>query len=248
MIRQNKDGRPIYKDSVWHQMIQTGEKLRKLGYNDSKTKPNLFYKPIKSEIKSENDITIQVNGVIFADMRGTEVVPIWGDPRPLVYSSDLPFNIFLPEFILLERSGCSPRVSFYEECEPDGWMFGLDEIPSGYCKRCGEDILFKMDWEILNQDFIELYSQGIDQSLEVNYCETCRKIEYAIREYRMLHFNDFKLCELCGIKDAQVRHHITYNPEKIIRICRSCHGKIHYKQFPNPIWKERRPQKDKQVE
>ena len=30
MIRQNKDGRPIYKDSVWYQMIETGKKLIKL--------------------------------------------------------------------------------------------------------------------------------------------------------------------------------------------------------------------------
>ena len=242
MIRQNKDGRPIYKDSVWYQMIETGQKLRKLGHRDSRTKPNLFYKPIETEIKSKDNKIIQVKGAIFADMRGTEIVPIWSDPRPLVYSSDLPFNIFLPEYIILERSGCSPRVSFYEECEPGGWMFGLDEIPSGYCKRCGEDILFKADWEILNKDFIELYSQGIDQNLEVNYCETCRKIEYAMREYRLQHFQDFKLCELCGIKDAQIRHHIIYNPEKIIMVCRSCHGKIHYKGFPNPLWKERRNQ------
>ena len=167
MIRQNKDDRPIYKDSIWYQMIQTGVKLRKLGYRESQKKPNLFYKPIKTEIMSCEGNTIQVKGAIFADIRGNVIVPIWEDPRPLIYSKDLPFNIFLPEFIILERGGCSPRVSFYEECEPDGWMFGLDEIPSGYCKRCGEDILFKTNWEVLNQDFIELYNQGINKNLEV---------------------------------------------------------------------------------
>ncbi len=221
-------------------MVKIGQKLRKLEYKESRTKPNLFFKPIETKIKSKDDKLIQVRGAVFADMRGTEIVPIWSDSSPLFYSSDLPFNIFLPEFILLERSACSPRVSFYEECEPDGWMFGLDEIPSGYCKRCGENILFKVNWEILNKDFIELYNQGIDQNLEVNYCKTCRNIEYSMREYKIQHFQDFEICELCGIKDSQIKHHITYNPEKIIHVCRSCHGKIHYKAFPHPLWKEKR--------
>ncbi len=240
MIRQNKDGRPIYKESVWYQMIETGQKLRKLGYKDSSKKPNLFYKPIETEFKSRDDQIFKVKGAVFADMRGTELVPIWSDPSPLVYFIDLPFKIFLPEFILLERSGCSPRVSFYEECEPDGWMFGLDKIPSGYCNRCGEDILQEVNWGILEKDWIELYDEGIDQSLEVNYCEVCRTIEYEMKEYKSQHFQDFKLCELCGIKDVQVNHHIKYKPEKIIRICRSCHGKIHHKGFPNPLWKEKK--------
>ncbi len=196
MIRQNKDGRPIYWDSIWHQMVETGKKLRKLGYKDSITKPNLFFKPIDTEIRSLDDKLVHVKGALFADIRGTDIVPIWSDSRPLVYSIDIPFKIFLPEFILLDRAGCSPRVSFYEECEPGGWMFGLDKIPNGYCGRCGENILTDIDWEILEKDYIELYSQGIDQNLEVNYCETCRKIEYSMREYRLLHIQDFKICEL----------------------------------------------------
>jgi len=61
-----------------------------------------------------------------------------------------------------------------------------------------------------------------------------------MREYRLQHSQDFNLCELYGIKDARVEHHITYNPEKIIRLCRSCHGKVHYKDFPNPLWKQRK--------
>ena len=99
-------------------------------------------------------------------------------------SKTLPFKYFLPEFIGLKRAGCAPRVSFYDKCEPGGWMFGLNKIPSGYCKRCKEDIINKVDWEILKKDFFKLYRKGIVQNLEVNYCETCRKIEYAMRKYR----------------------------------------------------------------
>lgn len=238
MIRQNKDGRPIYNNKLWFQMLETGEKLKKLGYEETYTKPNLFLKKIK--------FTSEENGekreeVVFASLMGTDIIPIWDNPRPYVWKSkNLPFNYFLPEFILLKRAGCSPRGSFYDECEPGGWMFGLDGIPSGYCKRCGKDILNLVNWEILNEDFFKLYRKGIHQNIEVNYCETCKNIEYAMREYRLQHVEDFKMCELCGIKDAQIKHHITYNPEKIIRVCRSCHGKIHHKGFPNPLWKEKR--------
>jgi hypothetical protein len=245
MIRQNKDGRPIYYDKIWSQMIETGKKLKKLGYRESSMKANLFVKPIETQIIQMDKKSKNIKGAIFADIRGTLFVPIWEDPRPLIYSMDLPFKIFLPELILLERSGCNPRVSYNEVCEPDGWMFGLGRIPSGFCKRCGEDNLFKVDWEILNKDFLELYDQGIDQNLEVNYCDTCRKIEYDMRKYRLEHSYDFTLCELCGIKDYQIKHHITYKPEKIIKVCRSCHGKIHHKEFPNSLWKERRVKKKK---
>ena len=63
MIRQNKDGRPIYNDSVWNQMVEIGQKLRKLEYKESRTKPNLFFKPIETKIKSKDDKLTQVRGV-----------------------------------------------------------------------------------------------------------------------------------------------------------------------------------------
>ena len=166
MIRENKDGRPIFYDSIWNKIINIGKKLIKLGYKETEKKPNLFYKPIKTEKNSKDDKTVQVKGVVFADLRGTGFVPIWDDPSPLFYSLDLPISVFLPEFILLVQSGCSPRVSFEEECESGGWMFGLDELPSGYCKRCGENILSEVNWEILKEDFFELYHQGIEHNDE----------------------------------------------------------------------------------
>ncbi|MCK4285059.1 MAG: hypothetical protein KAX18_02600 [Candidatus Lokiarchaeota archaeon] len=100
--------------------------------------------------------------------------------------------------------------------------------------------MYEVDWGILEKDFIEFYNEEIDQNLEVNYCKTCKEIEYKMREYRLRHFQDFKVYELCGIKEVQIKHHITYKPEKIIRICHSCHGKVHNKTFPNPLWKEKR--------
>lgn len=78
-------------------MLETGKKLKKLGYKESTTKPHLFYKHIKTEIRSKDGQITRVNGAVFADLRGTEIVPIWSDSRPLIYFRNLPFNTFLPE-------------------------------------------------------------------------------------------------------------------------------------------------------
>ena len=70
--------------------------------------------------------------------------------------------------------------------------------------------------------------------IEIGYCKTCRKIEYSKWEYWSKYRKDFKnnkKCELCLEKDGELDHHITYNPATIIRLCRSCHGKLHKKRF-----------------
>lgn len=230
MKRQNKDGRPIYSDKKWQKLQETGEILEQIGYTESNNKPNLFYRKING-------------GFVFADLRGTEFIPIWDDLRPLVYKSiNLDFNSFMKEFVLLKRSGCDPRGSFYDMCEPGGWGFLLDEseIPSGYCKRCGKDIINTVNWDILLDDYCILYEQVTDPHLEINYCNICRRIEYSKKKFRSENLKSMNLCELCERKETELTHHITYDPPKTIKICRSCHGKIHRfgNNFPNPLWKE----------
>lgn len=64
--RQNKDGRKIFSDKVWKQMKEIGQNLERIGYRESKKTPNFFYKSI-----SDNG----ENGVIFVDIRGTDIIP-----------------------------------------------------------------------------------------------------------------------------------------------------------------------------
>lgn len=174
MNRQNKDGRPIYSDEIWNQMVKTGENLEKLGYKESKNKQNLFYKQIYFESEESGKESADNKGIMFVDMRGTSIVPIWDDPHPITYFNELPFNKYMIEFITLVRAGCSPRLTFFQESEPDGWAFGLDKIPNGYCKICGSDILNSVKWEILEEDINDLLARGIDPNIEVYYCEKCK--------------------------------------------------------------------------
>jgi len=142
MIRQNKDGKPIFSDKVWNQILEYGKMLEKLGYEESKKSPNLFYKNLT--LKDEKI------GIIFVDLRGTDYIPIWERPYPIVYHNEyLKFIDFIKEVVRLKRLGIDIRLSFFDKFEPEGWAFFLKEIPIGICKRCGKDIIEEVDWTVL---------------------------------------------------------------------------------------------------
>ncbi|MHA1962714.1 MAG: hypothetical protein ACW99U_21200 [Candidatus Thorarchaeota archaeon] len=144
------------------------------------------------------------NGVFFADMRGTEAVMIWEDPCPLFYwrfSEKTPKwkqrRIIKHEMRKLHADGCECRLSFYEMCEPEGLMFGNDQ--DGYCDCCGKDF---------QDDGLYCSIQCRDQS----------------------HFDSLLECSVCHGKmegGLLVTHHVKYDPEETILVCRPCHSKIH---------------------
>jgi len=149
--------------------------------------------------------------------------------------------------VKLKGSGVSIRPSYYDSCEPEGWGFFLNKIPSGFCKRCGKNIINEVDWTILQGGAYNprVQSHLINIKIEVNHCNICKKMEYSKQEYRKKCLKNADICELCGEKEAELTHHITYKPAKTIRLCRSCHGVLHKKEFPNPIWKEKRKVQEK---
>jgi len=195
MKREDKFGRPIYSDTVWNQMVTYGRILIKIGYSESYQKPNLFFR------KTDD-------GVYFADMRGTEEVPIWENPNPLSYfkslKSDLPKwqqeKLRNEERDRLRQAGCECRLSFFEESEPD---------TGGLCKEC----------------------EKMPAKDENSYlCEKCEK--KLSEEYR----KKWGTCRVCGkpieFKD-EVTHHISYAPWIIVPVHRGCHSKIHAsKEYP----------------
>ncbi|MEM5789821.1 MAG: hypothetical protein AAGU11_21095 [Syntrophobacteraceae bacterium] len=67
----DKFGREIFP-FVFRKLEAIGAKLESLGYKEAKSKPNLF-------LRNSRIVTF------FADMRGTEIIPIWDEPVPLFY-------------------------------------------------------------------------------------------------------------------------------------------------------------------
>lgn len=139
MIHKDKFGREIYP-SAFEKMRGNERVLLEEGYLESKSKPNLFYHKVSE-------------GILFADMRGTDEVPIWDDTSPLFYwefNDDIPMKkrriIVKQELERLSQLKCPCRLSFnFYECPefegistmsgPDGTLEWLDDG----CKVCGKD-------------------------------------------------------------------------------------------------------------
>ena len=125
-------GRQIYS-RVFSVLQKHGDKMLTLKWTESQSKPNLFYKTYDGI-------------VVFADMRGTEIISIWDEPYPHVYDNETSeedwkrrraINKALAE---LDSVGIPHRFSFYEECEPDGLFFGYSEdMADGTCKVCRKE-------------------------------------------------------------------------------------------------------------
>ncbi|MFH1821496.1 MAG: hypothetical protein ABH852_03530 [Methanobacteriota archaeon] len=180
-------------------MVSAGRILNKLGYSESHQKPNLFFR------KTDD-------GVFFADMRGTEEVPIWENPSPLSYfkslKSDLPKwqqeKLRNEERDRLRQAGCECRLSFFEESEPD---------PGGLCRECGKRP-----------------AKDVDSYL----CEDCAKKWEE-------HMRKVLTCRVCGkpLKSLfesggeRIEHHISYDPDVTVLVHKGCHTKLHAsKEYP----------------
>ena len=176
MKRQNVDGRSIYSDKVWQRMLRLGHNLEQIGYQESKKKPNLFFKSVDDN---------EEKGVMFADLRGTSFVPIWDDTRPITYSLEISFKRYIKEVILLERNQCSPRTTFEQDSEAEGWAIDIG-IPDGYCKGCGKDIIHEADWDLLEEGIFNekiKKNEGIEWIVEVVFCEDCKVQEVLIKNF-----------------------------------------------------------------
>jgi len=233
MIRQNIDGRPIYSYHLWCEMLESGQKLKKLGSLESINKPNLFYKLMEGY------------NPIYADLRGHEEFPIWEDSGlNMYYYGDMPSHLFIKELIVIQRSGCR-ITSFSDRWIEDDWKdniydyYSYDiEIPDGYCKTCHRDIFDSIKFESLS-------GEGKSQKIELCYCDDCKIIKYKerkiLRERQIFQQNKSCSCRLCGtIKEELLVHHITYEPEETMKICNSCHGIIHTCSFPSYLWKQKK--------
>jgi len=200
MIPQDKFGNEI-KDYIFKHLLRNGMKLKANGYIESIKKPNLFFK------KTEE-------GIYFADMRGTAEVPIWTDTNPLFYwKFEKPIppwkqrRLVKEELLHLFEVGCPCRLSFEfhnAECFEEVSTFidegnGIFEWPDGICRVCGHD--FEGEGEFCSKECEAAYDE-----LFKTRCAKCGKsIDY----------------------EDSIEHHITYEPERTVMVCKSCHMKIH---------------------
>ena len=187
MRPRDKFDREIFP-RTYARMLGFARILKKNGYIESRKKPNLFYK--KTDL-----------GVFFADMRGTDIVPLWEDARPLFYMHENPGTPRWAKKRHMEeelRKLRICRLSWHDEFDPEGLFF--QEGGDGYCVVCGKD--FQGD--------------GL-------YCSK----QCATADKELFHSR----CAICGrpiSSKTAVEHHLSYRANKTILICRSCHARIHF--------------------
>ncbi|MDQ2052790.1 DEAD/DEAH box helicase family protein, partial [Natronolimnohabitans sp. A-GB9] len=192
--------------SIFEELSDFGDTLRELGYSESRTKPNLFYYSPSGGI------------AFFMDMRGTSIVDIAEDTRPLFYwDIDVEMEDWAKRRLLkeererLSEHGVPLRLSGARRFSAFGGSSPGDEDhlsnpfgpADGYCESCGRDF-----------------------SDSGYYCsEECEREERPDRFCRA--------CEDRVDPSEVVRHHVSYFPEEIVVVCQSCHNKIHFSdQYP----------------
>lgn len=222
MEPQDKFGRAIYPHT-YNKLLNIGSKLTDVGYKEARNKSSLFYKPFDG-------------GCVFADMRSTELIPIWEMPEPLIYFSfdddiqewQLVRNkVREKEFQLLDENNIPWRLTFEDD---EGWMdWDYEKIhwhntfgdSDGYCKFCGKDM--KSDEYFCSDEckcsiIKRMLARQINQSNE--YCYICKTKKIGSKK---------EIKEVFDIEllDGLINHHVSYFPEKIIVVCRKCHNQIH---------------------
>lgn len=218
----DKFGREIYP-KTFRKMQQFGKNLETQGYKESQQKPNLFYKP-------------DTFCVFFADMRGTDIISMWDDPSPLLYWNFIKEcpewqkrRIIKSEMGRLEKVGCPVRLSFYEECEPDGLMFNAEE--DGYCKYCGKDF---QDSGLYCSEECKLNARRKDLRGFADESPICQACKRKIIDDKTIYDEIMKL--LPGMKDRivssrKVEHHTSYKEDITMTVCGQCHAKIHHREW-----------------
>ena len=201
MIEWDTDafGHVMY-EGVRARVMNQGRTLETIGFRQAHSKPWLF-------------VRVTPHGPVFANLGGSGIVRIWKDSRPRLHH-----QLKAPRWQIrktlkqiqweFEANELSYRYSFYETDEPGGLWFPVEDEepvdaeeqtgPDGYCHRCGA--------ELLVGDL---------------YCEACRDV---------LDVRARVACVACKDKftlETTVVHHTSYDPETTVRVCRSCHLRIH---------------------
>jgi hypothetical protein len=206
MIPFDKFGQPIFP-SRYVKLQENERVLLSNGFFESKRSPNLFCRNLRQ-------------GWIYADMRGTKEVPIWEDTRPLFYWN---FDATTPmwerrrtikvELRRMLKDGCPCRLSFYwyrtdefvDVSAAIDEQEGLFDWDDGFCRFCKTD--FQKEGSFCTEKCKADYQEGLKTP-----------------------------CQVCGQKIEllkEIRHHVSYFPEKVIFVHPACHNKIHKtNEFP----------------
>jgi len=222
------------------------KELENIGFRESKKKPNLYYLRIHRDDKV-GDVTI------FADMRGSEIVPIFEETCPLIWSSfDREYRLEslkrdeFDSFVLHDEEmiwsewngyGTSPQDTDEYFSHLMMHILNLKGIPS----RMTYDV-----FSVSSKNWEEYFGTLADKEATAmrEYNDYFGKFMKEVAEYSPKNlWTRCRICEIDGISkysspesvlewyenEAKLEmHHVSYEPEIVIPVCKKCHVKIHH--------------------
>ena len=124
--------------STASRICRIGEKLVELGFVQAHKKPYIFKLHLAEGF-----------GIVFADLGGTDVIPVWEEDGPMLYwklncTDDATKREIVEAVIAVcADAGIQPRLSHYVESEPDGLFFcgyrHVAEVMSGSVYYDGDE-------------------------------------------------------------------------------------------------------------
>lgn len=182
-------GRPIYP-RTFEEMKRNAEVLVRLGYKEARRKPNLFFFKNKT-----------VGAVFYADMRGTEEIPIWRDTKPQFsvkwefekdYSDYDNIQIIQEHLFALKQAGCNCRVKYWGLCYCGKEFVGEGSFCTKACEKAYQESL---------KTSCAVCGKRVDQD-----CLVAHHVSYDPEETKLI-------CHSCHMKIHRSDHYPNLKPK-----------------------------------
>lgn len=205
-----------------------GKSVGMLGYTEAKSKDNLFY-------KADGEITY------FVDMRRYDFDESWTVPKPLFYyfstvgGYDKDRVRVISEADMLIKNGVLiswDRNYFLHSWKyycTSGFVFGFKNL---YCFGCRASLKKGVSGHFCNSECEALYKKKCNEDgyNELPRCGACNKkiVPVDIRDWNVDRLEGHD--ESDYVLSHEIEHHVSYEPEEIMIVCRSCHAKITFRK------------------
>ena len=242
---KDRFGRHV-SSSVRRRVKQIGQQLSRIGFIESKKKPDLYFLKVHPN-SDAGDV------MVFADLRGTEVIPIFEETCPLIWANfDRSFRLES-----LKKSFDSEILHYDDEMVWSKWDgFGISpgDTEDYFChlvmhllelrgidSRRTHDVFSVMVQE--HNEFEETTAAKLRESI-VEYNKYLESYQGEVRQHsRSILWKQCRLCGANGLSESSTHqsiqewkengvklemHHVSYIPEVVIPVCKKCHMKIHH--------------------
>jgi hypothetical protein len=241
-------GRPVAA-FVMRKVQRIGTQLKEFGFRESKNKPDLYYMTLHS-----HEFVGKI--MVFADLRGSEVVPIYEETCPLIWAQ-FDRNYRLES---IKKDDFELFTLLFEEeliwSKWDGFGTSPQDTEEYFCYLVMHMLELKGIPSRRTYDFFSVSSQVHHEYSETDAAKQAKAMsEYSSyleqfmnevkKQNRSNLWQECRICRLTGISKSShpesvlhwfeegvklEMHHVSYIPEVVIPLCKKCHDLVHHSE------------------